>query len=83
MPYSPTTAFPHPLANIQNSDFNSSFTNKLSFALIEQVTWYGLGDLVNNFRESSLGLRPINLAWAPGLMTRLKIPFTYCWYGPL
>lgn len=80
MPYSPTEAFPHPLASVRSSDLNPGFTNKLSFALVERITWHGLGDIINKFRDISLGLPPINLAWAPGLITRLDIPYTYCWY---
>lgn len=79
MPYSPTEAFPHPLANIQNSDLVTGITNRLSYALIERLTWHGLGDLINKFREEKLGLSALNLMCATGLITRLKIPYTYCW----
>jgi UDP:flavonoid glycosyltransferase YjiC (YdhE family) len=83
MPYSPTEAFPHPLANIRRSDLGKGITNKLSYALIDRLTWHGLGDLINRFRENTLGLEPLNLAWAAGMITRLKIPYTYCWYSCL
>jgi hypothetical protein len=79
MPYSPTEAFPHPLAHIESSDLAFGMTNRLSYALIERLTWHGLGDLINKFREEKLGLAPLNLMWATGLITRLKIPYTYCW----
>jgi hypothetical protein len=79
MPYSPTEAFPHPLANIRSSDLAIGITNRLSYALIERLTWHGLGDLINKFREEKLGLTPLNLMWATGLLTRQKIPYTYCW----
>ncbi|KAL9586204.1 MAG: hypothetical protein Q9212_001075 [Teloschistes hypoglaucus] len=58
MPWSPTQAFPHPLANIQSSNADQSITNFMSYALVEMMTWQGLGDIINRFREKSLGLEP-------------------------
>ncbi|KAL8737175.1 MAG: hypothetical protein Q9181_001964 [Wetmoreana brouardii] len=79
MPWSPTQAFPHPLANIQSSNADQSITNFMSYALVEMMTWQGLGDIINRFRERSLGLEPVSLMWAPGMANRLRIPYTYCW----
>ncbi|KAL8813317.1 MAG: hypothetical protein Q9200_000338 [Gallowayella weberi] len=79
MPWSPTQAFPHPLANIQTSNADQSITNFMSYALVEMMTWQGLGDVINRFREKSLGLEPVSLMWAPGMASRLRIPYTYCW----
>ena len=79
MPYSPTQAFPHPLANIQSSNADANLTNYISYALIDMLTWQGLGDVINRFRQKSLGLEPISLVWAPGMLQRLQIPHTYCW----
>ncbi|TKA33339.1 hypothetical protein B0A50_00892 [Salinomyces thailandicus] len=79
MPYSPTQAFPHPLANIQSSNADPHLTNYMSYALIDMLTWQGLGDVINRFRQKSLGLEPVSLVWAPGMLQRLKIPHTYCW----
>jgi UDP:flavonoid glycosyltransferase YjiC (YdhE family) len=79
MPWSPTTAFPHPLANIQTSDVESNLANFLSYALVDMLTWQGLGDLVNKFREGTLGLEAVSTMWAPGMISRLKVPHTYCW----
>jgi UDP:flavonoid glycosyltransferase YjiC (YdhE family) len=79
MPWSPTAAFPHPLANIQSSDVESSLTNFLSYVLVEMMTWQGLGDLVNKFREKTLGVEAISTMLAPGMISRLKVPHTYCW----
>lgn len=79
MPYSPTQAFPHPLANVQSSNADPHLTNYLTYALIDMLTWQGLGDLINRFRQKSLGLDPISLVWAPGMLQRLRIPHTYCW----
>lgn len=79
MPYSPTQAFPHPLANIQSSDADPHVTNYISYAMIEVLSWQGLGDIVNRFRKKCLGLDPVTSMWAPGMLQRLKVPHTYCW----
>jgi UDP:flavonoid glycosyltransferase YjiC (YdhE family) len=79
MPWSPTQAFPHPLASIGRSSADVSMTNFMSYALVELMTWQGLGDIINRFREKYLGLEPISLMWAPALVSRLRVPFTYCW----
>ncbi|KAI9171844.1 glucosyl/glucuronosyl transferase [Paramyrothecium foliicola] len=79
MPWSPTKAFPHPLANIQSSNADDVMTNYLTYTLVEMMTWQGLGDVINRFRDKALDLAPLSLIWAPGLLTRLKIPYTYCW----
>jgi UDP:flavonoid glycosyltransferase YjiC (YdhE family) len=79
MPYSPTQAFPHPLANIQSSNADPQLTNYISYAMIEVLSWQGLSDIINRFRKKCLGLDPISLIWGPGMLQRLKIPHTYCW----
>lgn len=79
MPYSPTHSFPHPLANIQSSNADPQVTNYISYAMIEVLSWQGLGDIINRFRSKCLALDPISSIWAPGVLQRLKIPHTYCW----
>ncbi|KAL8795604.1 MAG: hypothetical protein Q9182_007506 [Xanthomendoza sp. 2 TL-2023] len=71
MPWSPTQAFPHPLANIQTSNADQSITNFMSYALVEMMTWQGLGDVINRFREKSLGLEPVSLM-SPALIRKPK-----------
>ncbi|KAK5058770.1 hypothetical protein LTR84_011034 [Exophiala bonariae] len=78
-PYSPTQAFPHPLANIKASNVDQSYTNFMSYPLVDLMTWQGLGDLVNRFRTQTLGLEPVSTLWAPGQLSRLKVPMTYLW----
>jgi hypothetical protein len=80
MPWTPSQAFPHPLANIHSSNAASNLTNFMSYNIVDMMTWQGLGDIINRFRKETLGLEPISLMFAPGLACRLKIPFTYCWY---
>ncbi|KAL7620787.1 hypothetical protein AAE478_009785 [Parahypoxylon ruwenzoriense] len=79
MPWSPTRAFPQPLANIQSSNTDPVTTNYVSYALVEMMTWQGLGDVINRFRTKVLDLEPLSLIWAPAVLTRLRIPYTYCW----
>ena len=55
--------------------------NYLSYALVETMTWQGLGDLVNSFRVKKLGLSEIDPTFAPGMVSSLKIPHTYAWYA--
>ena len=38
-PYSPTTAFPHPLANIKKGKVDVNYTNFMSYPLVELMTW--------------------------------------------
>ncbi|CAK7232930.1 hypothetical protein SCUCBS95973_008423 [Sporothrix curviconia] len=78
-PYTPTQAFPHPLANIKKSNVDPGYTNFISYPLIDMMVWQGLGDLVNNFRVKTLDLEPISMIWAPGAVYRMHVPFTYLW----
>jgi UDP:flavonoid glycosyltransferase YjiC (YdhE family) len=79
MPWSPTQSFPHPLANIISSNTDPTVTNFVTYALVDMLTWQGLGDVINKFRERTLGLEPVSIMWAPGMVSRLRIPWTYCW----
>jgi len=78
-PYTPTQAFPHPLANIKKINVDPGYANFISYPLVEMMTWQGLGDLVNTFRVKTLGLEPVSTLWAPGQLYRLKVPYTYLW----
>jgi hypothetical protein len=79
MPWSPTKSFPHPLAHIEKSSTDASYANRISYAMVEMLTWQGLGDVINRFRVKELSLEPMSLMWAPGVLVRLKVPHTYCW----
>jgi hypothetical protein len=39
---------------------------------------YSIGDIVNRFRERTLGLSPLSIRSGAGVIERLKIPWTYC-----
>ncbi|KAK4165787.1 sterol 3-beta-glucosyltransferase [Cladorrhinum sp. PSN259] len=79
MPWTPTRAFPHPLADIISTNADDVMTNYVSYALVEMMTWQGLGDVINRFRTDVLDLESMSLLWAPGILSRMRIPTTYCW----
>lgn len=79
MPWSPTGEFPHPLAQMDASKVDARIANALSYKRMELLTWTGLADIVNHFREKTLMLDAVNSAWGYRLFPRLKVPFTYCW----
>ena len=79
MPWSPTRAFPHPLTNIDASKVdNAGLANFLTYKRMELLTWEGLSDIINHFREKTLRLDAISPLWGHRLFPRLKVPFTYC-----
>lgn len=78
MPWSSTTHFPHPLANIRNTTIDTSLANYLSYGVVEWLTWQGLGDVVNTWRKG-LELEPLSASTGPLLAETLGVPFTYCW----
>ncbi|CAE6429532.1 unnamed protein product [Rhizoctonia solani] len=78
MPWCATADFPHPLVNVLQSNAGTGLTNVLSYALADIMTWQGLGDVINNFRTKTLGLKPLSLRSGAGLVDRLRIPWTYC-----
>ncbi|KAK6445695.1 hypothetical protein FP744_10001944 [Trichoderma asperellum] len=79
MPWSPTQAFPHPLANIRSQNTKPSVANFASYGVVEVMMWEGLGDLINHFRKKELGLDPLDAIRAPSMVHRLQIPYTYLW----
>ncbi|OAP58152.1 hypothetical protein AYL99_07242 [Fonsecaea erecta] len=78
MPWSPTRAFPHPLANIRNSSTDPKLANYISYGMVQLLTWNGIADIVQSWRKS-IDLEPIPRSEAPFLMETLQVPHTYCW----
>ncbi|KAF1829068.1 UDP-Glycosyltransferase/glycogen phosphorylase [Decorospora gaudefroyi] len=78
-PYTPTSHFPHPLANIKASNVEPTYSNFMSYPLVEMMMWQGLGDLINRFRTQVLHLEEVSRLWAPGQLYRMKVPYTYMW----
>jgi UDP:flavonoid glycosyltransferase YjiC (YdhE family) len=82
MPWTATKSFPHPLANIKDNKAEPSMVNRLSYAMVEWMTWQGLADVVNGWRET-LDLEPVPTTEGPFLAYTQNIPTTYCWSGAL
>ncbi|KAI1123670.1 sterol glucosyltransferase [Nemania abortiva] len=78
MPWTSTRVFSHPLANMKTKSENQGKANFVSFSMVEWMTWQGLGDIINDWRNS-IDLEPVPLTEGPNLAETLKIPFTYCW----
>lgn len=79
MPWSSTRAFPHPLANFVGEDIKKqSLVNYASYGIVDFLTWHGLGDIINKFRNS-IDLEAVPNSVGPVLAGALKVPFTYCW----
>lgn len=79
MPWSPTKAFPHPLANMQTEESDPQTANFMSYRIVDVMTWQGLGDVINLWRKKTLGLDAVANMVAPRLAEILQVPFTYCW----
>ncbi|QKD57931.1 uncharacterized protein FOBCDRAFT_277578 [Fusarium oxysporum Fo47] len=73
MPWSPTKAFPHPLAAMSYGDADARVANYLSFMMTD------LGDLINKFRTQTLHLDPVSPMWGYQLLSRLRVPYSYLW----
>ena len=79
MPWTPTTAFSHPLANMGQGK-HGPVENWLSFLTIDFLTWAGSADLINRFREQTLGIQPILLGeGGSSLLQDNEVPTTYLW----
>lgn len=78
MPWSPTSAFPHPLARIPPGEHRAA-KNYLSYGISGLLIWSGLGDLINDFREQTLALPPVPAGDGYALLDDHEVPFTYLW----
>jgi UDP:flavonoid glycosyltransferase YjiC (YdhE family) len=79
VPWTPTTAFPQPLSNLAPGRHPSRL-NWLSYFAVDLLTWAGIGDIINRFRERTLGLPRLRVA-AEGanVINDRAVPFTYLW----
>ncbi|KAG7439038.1 UDP-Glycosyltransferase/glycogen phosphorylase, partial [Guyanagaster necrorhizus] len=78
MPWSATSAFPHPLVNVKDSNARRGLTNYLTYPLAELLTWQGMGDIINKLRTRTLGLAPLSARSGPAALDTCKVPWTYC-----
>jgi len=79
MPWSPTRSFPHPFTHMI-SQAHPGLRNRLSFEAFDLLTWLGIADLVNDFREKTLGLERVHLGQhGASLVHELEVPHAYLW----
>jgi len=77
MPWTPTSAFPHPLTHLSPGTHHP-VRNWFSYGVMDLLMWAGVADLINRFRQQTLGLRPIELNdGAATLLSDNEVPFTY------
>eukprot|EP00884_Botryococcus_braunii_P017693 jgi/Botrbrau1/4607/Bobra.60_2s0092.1 len=83
MPWSPTKAFPHPLARLENKEVKGrtmGLRNQMSYLVVEELIWRGLEPSINRFREQVLGLEPLRMGnKRPHLLSAYQVPFSYIW----
>jgi hypothetical protein len=82
MPWTATTAFPHPFARIDPGTYRP-IENFFSYGIVDLLVWAGIGDLVDDFRTKTLNLSPITLADGASLLDDYEVPFTYLWPASL
>ena len=78
MPWSATTTYPHPFAQIDLSAHHP-VENFFSYGVIDLVVWTGISDLVDAFRTKTLKLPPLALTDGAALLEDHEVPFTYLW----
>ncbi|KAF1314254.1 Sterol 3-beta-glucosyltransferase, partial [Globisporangium splendens] len=78
-PWVPTTAFPHPLSNLEYNN-KSSKMNYLSYKLVDLLMWQGTEGIVNEFRTEVLGLLKIRKGdGGRDMLLDLAIPHAFMW----
>jgi UDP:flavonoid glycosyltransferase YjiC (YdhE family) len=78
MPWSATSAFPHPFARIDPGR-HRPVENFFSYGVMDLIVWAGIADLVDEFRTKTLRLPPLTLADGASLLDDHEVPFTYLW----
>jgi UDP:flavonoid glycosyltransferase YjiC (YdhE family) len=76
MPWTPTRMFPHPMTHLDPGGHHP-VRNYLSYSVANTLMWAGVADLVNEFRQDTLGLRPLELAQGTSLLDDAEVPMTY------
>src|SRR5262245_17959158 len=82
MPWSPTSAFPHPFARIDPTTDPPGVTF-FRYGLTDLLVCAGIGDLVDEIRTKTLALPPVTLTDGAALLEDHEVPFTYLWPASL
>ncbi|KAL3523403.1 hypothetical protein ACH5RR_016237 [Cinchona calisaya] len=73
MPWTPTSEFPHPLSRVKQP-----VAHRLSYQVVDTLIWFGIRDVINDFRKKILQLRPVTyLSGSNGSPT--GVPYAYIW----
>lgn len=78
MPWTATSAFPHPFARIDPRE-HRPVESFFSYGIVDLMVWAGIGTLVNDFRTQTLGLPSLTLSDGAALLDDHEVPFTYLW----
>ncbi|RSH91524.1 hypothetical protein EHS25_009823 [Saitozyma podzolica] len=78
IPWSPTTAFPHPLAKLR-SNAEHRLTSFLSYPLVDSALWSAHGRDVSTFAKNTLGVAAVKNDFGSAAIDMLKIPWVYGW----
>ncbi|KAL9234889.1 hypothetical protein vseg_009705 [Gypsophila vaccaria] len=73
MPWTPTSAFPHPLSRVKQH-----VAHRLSYQVVDMMIWLGIRDLINEFRKKKLKLRPVTYL-SSSYSSPPDIPYGYIW----
>ncbi|KUF95903.1 hypothetical protein AM588_10008422 [Phytophthora nicotianae] len=78
-PWVPTTAFPHPLANMPYTG-KPKKVNYMSYKMVDLLMWQGTEGMVNAFRRDKLQLRRIRKGdGGRDILLDLSIPHAFMW----
>ena len=78
-PWSPTKCFPHPLStpHFENNWCNSNF---MSYLMLDEFMWLGLGSMINSFRKEVLHLPLIRTGErGRSLLNDNSVPISHMW----
>ncbi len=76
MPWTPTRMFPHPMTHLDPGGHHP-VRHYLSYSVANTLMWAGVADLLNGFRERTLGLAALDLAHGTSLLDDAEVPMTY------
>ncbi|XAR48353.1 Sterol 3-beta-glucosyltransferase [Bertholletia excelsa] len=72
MPWTPTSAFPHPLSRVKQP-----VGYRVSYQIVDTFIWFGIWDMINEFRKKKLKLRPVT--YLSGSNSSPDVPYGYIW----
>eukprot|EP00604_Paraphysomonas_vestita_P002115 CAMPEP_0174818744 /NCGR_PEP_ID=MMETSP1107-20130205/1596_1 /TAXON_ID=36770 /ORGANISM="Paraphysomonas vestita, Strain GFlagA" /LENGTH=563 /DNA_ID=CAMNT_0016031063 /DNA_START=2103 /DNA_END=3794 /DNA_ORIENTATION=+ len=78
-PWYPTKSFPHPLSNM-SFERTWSKRSRLSYRMVDEFMWIGLGYMINEFRSKVLHLPEIGIGeGGESILVNLNVPISHMW----